>query len=197
MTVLDPGPVADDWDRNLDVLRVANRTVASVGPATFAFGGWYAWRGLDHAITRFAGIIDQDEDEFGVFVDGSGTFALGAREVTWMLGSFANFATNDARTWANDFGSRGVLRTHSDQDSSNHHVYAQADVPLVGDLAAIFGLQYQYAVRDNDARFNDVSGRVTSTQLSPRFGLLWNMTEDYAGVLQSQSRLRTTEYSRT
>ncbi len=178
VTVLDPGPVADDWDRNLDVLRIANRTVARLGTTTLAGGAWYAWRGLDHAITRFAGIIDQSEHEVGAFVDVTGTLALGTRPLRWTLGTYGNAASNDARTWRNDFGTRGSLRTRSDQDAANHHAYGQAELPLGGGLVAVLGLQYQYAVRDNDAILNDVSGRVTSSQLSPRFGLLWDVDAD-------------------
>ncbi|MEQ8497534.1 MAG: TonB-dependent receptor [Gammaproteobacteria bacterium] len=178
VTVLDPGPVADDWDRNLDVLRIANRTVARLGTTTVAAGAWYSWRGLDHAITRFAGIIDQSEHEVGAFVDGNGTLLIGGRPLRWTLGTFGNVASNDARTWSNDFGARGTLRASSDQDAANHHAYGQAELPLFHGLVAVLGLQYQYAVRDNDALFNDVSGRVTSSQLSPRIGLLWDIAED-------------------
>jgi iron complex outermembrane receptor protein len=36
--VLDPGPVADDWDRNLDVYRIANLTVIDLGGADLELG---------------------------------------------------------------------------------------------------------------------------------------------------------------
>lgn len=36
--VLDPGPVADDWDRNLGVIRLANRTVVDLGAARLEAG---------------------------------------------------------------------------------------------------------------------------------------------------------------
>ncbi len=76
VTVLDAGPKGDDWDRNLDVYRVANRTVAKFDALTIEGGAWYSFRNLDHAITRFAGIIDQNEDEVGVYGRGYGDVDL-------------------------------------------------------------------------------------------------------------------------
>lgn len=173
--VLDPGPEADDWDRNLDVVRVASRTVAQFDGLTVAGGAWYSWRGLDHAITRFAGIIDQSEHEFGLFADAVGQGDIGGHLLEWTLGLQANMASNDARTWVNDSGRRGAQRTGSDQNASNLLLYGQLDIELLPGLSAIAGLQYQQAVRDNDARLNDTSGRVNQSQLSPRIGLLWDV----------------------
>ena len=178
VTVLDPGPVADDWDRNLDVLRIANRTVIEGEHARFEGGGWYTYRGLDHAITRFAGIIDQSEDEFGLFARASGDTRLGALPLQWRIGMETNYANNDARTWQNNFGNRGQLRSDSDQTSANILTYAQADVRLNERLAVILGAQAIYAVRDNAAIFNDTSGYVDYSQFNPRLGLLWDVRDD-------------------
>jgi iron complex outermembrane receptor protein len=172
VTVLDPGPEADDWDRNLDVYRIANLTSIDLGSTTLEFGGWYAKRLLDHAITRFAGIIVQDEDELGVSTRVAGEFDLFGGESRWTLGGSYAWATNDARTYRNNFGARGALSTQSDQDSSMLIAYGELDLSLTPGINSVIGGQYARAIRDVDAQVNSVSGRGDFNQFNPRFGLV-------------------------
>jgi iron complex outermembrane receptor protein len=170
--VLDPGPVADDWDRNLDVYRVSNLTVIDLGAADLELGAWYARRNLDHAITRFAGIIVQDEDEIGGSLRLSGSLPFLADQSRWQLGAIYAASSNDARTFANNAGARGALRTRSDQDADMLTVYGQADLGLTDAVTLVAGGQYARAVRDVTAILNAVTGRGEYDQFNPRLGLL-------------------------
>jgi iron complex outermembrane receptor protein len=145
VTVLDPGPVADDWDRNLDVYRVSNLTAIDLGSADLEVSAWYSRRNLDHAITRFAGIIVQGEDEVGASVRLSGTLPFLADQSRWQLGAIYASASNDAKTFANDSGARGALMTRSDQDSDTLTIYGQADLGLTDAITLIAGGQYAKA----------------------------------------------------
>ncbi len=178
VTVLDPGPVADDWDRNLDVYRVSNLTVIDLGSADLEFGAWYARRNLDHAITRFAGIIVQGEDEVGVSTRLSGSLPFLADQSRWQVGAIYAFSSNDAKTFANNSGARGALRTQSDQDSDTLTVYGQADLGLTDAVTLIAGGQYARATRDVTAILNAVTGRGEYDQFNPRVGLLVDAAED-------------------
>lgn len=178
VTVLDPGPVADDWDRNLDVYRVSNLTVIDLGQADLEFGAWYARRNLDHAITRFAGIIVQGEDEFGVSTRLSGSLPFLTDQSRWQVGAIYAFSSNDAKTFANNSGARGALRTQSDQDSDTLTVYGQADLGLTDAVTLIAGGQYARAARDVTAILNAVTGRGEYDQFNPRIGLLVDAAED-------------------
>ncbi len=178
VTVLDPGPVADDWDRNLDVYRVSNLTVIDLGSADLEFGAWYARRNLDHAITRFAGIIVQGEDEVGVSTRLSGSLPFLADQSRWQVGAIYAFSSNDAKTVANNSGARGALRTQSDQDSDTLTVYGQADLGLTDAVTLIAGGQYARATRDVTAILNAVTGRGEYDQFNPRVGLLVDAAED-------------------
>ncbi len=170
--VIDPGPVADDWDRNLDVYRVSNLTVIDLGGTDWEIGAWYARRNLDHAITRFAGIIVQGEDEVGVSTRLSGSLPFLAPQSRWQVGAIYAFSTNDAKTFANNAGARGALRTRSDQDSDTLTVYGQADLGLTDTVTVIAGGQYSRATRDVTAILNAVTGRGEYDQFNPRLGLL-------------------------
>lgn len=176
--VLDPGPEADDWDRNLGVIRLANRTVVDLGAARLEAGLWFTHRTLDHAITRFAGIIDQKEDEIGVFAQIGNGGGRDREAVEWVLGVQANSASNNARTWVNDFGERGPLRNQSMQDAASLVVYGQADVGLSDQLRLIAGGQFAAARRDVTAILNAVTGRRSYRQFNPRIGLLFTPADD-------------------
>jgi iron complex outermembrane receptor protein len=170
--VIDPGPVADDWDRNLDVYRVSNLTVIDLGSADLEIGTWYSRRNLDHAITRFAGIIVQGEDEIGASLRLSGGLPFLADQSRWQLGAIYAAASNDAKTFANVFGARGALRTRADQDSDTLTLYGQADLGLTDSVTLIAGGQYARANRDVTAVLNAVTGRGEYDQFNPRIGLL-------------------------
>lgn len=176
--VIDPGPVADDWDRNLDVYRVSNLTVIDLGDADLELGAWYSRRNLDHAITRFAGIIVQGEDEVGASARVSGSLPFLADQSRWQLGAIYASASNDAKTFANNSGERGALRTRSDQDADTMTVYGQADLGLTDTFTLIAGGQYARATRDVTAVLNAVTGREEYDQFNPRVGLLVDASAD-------------------
>jgi iron complex outermembrane receptor protein len=177
VTVLDPGPEADDWDRNLEVLRVSNRTAISLDRMTVVGGTWYATRSLDHAITRFAGIIDQEEDEIGLFLRATGNAEAGALPLSWILGLEVAGARTDARRYENLSGGRGELTSRSDQDASNVLLYGQIDLELTEQWTVIGSLQAARAERESRSRLNSVDGDVTRQQINPRLGLLWRPGE--------------------
>ncbi len=178
VTVLDPGPEADDWDRNLDVFRIANKTVVPLDAVTLEAGAWYALRDLDHAITRFAGVIAQAEHEVGGFLRLAGDNKLAGLNVDWVFGAEVAASDNDARRFENNAGERGALRNRSDQDARNILVYGQADISLTDELTAIVGVQYLNTLRDSDNVFNAVDGDVSESQINPRFGLLWDVDDN-------------------
>lgn len=178
VTVLDPGPEADDWDRNLNVVRLANKTVVPFDAFNLEVGAWYAFRDLDHAITRFAGVIVQQENEVGGFARLTGDVDFGGRNIAWLVGAEIAASDNDAQRFENLFGSRGELDTQSDQDARNILVYGQANVSLTDGLTAVIGVQYLNTLRDSDNILNAVDGRLTENQFNPRFGLLWDVAEN-------------------
>jgi iron complex outermembrane receptor protein len=171
--VLDPGAQADDWDRNLGVIRLSNKTVATLGTVRLEAGGWYSNRTLDHAITRLAGIVDQKEDEIGAFAELGSLTGAERQTVEWVIGVQANSASTNNRSWVNNFGERGTLRAQSIQDSATLNAWGQLDVGLGSQVRLIAGAQYAAARREVTAILNTVSGRASYRQFSPRLGLLY------------------------
>ena len=176
-TFIDPGPEADDWDRNLGVIRLANRTVATFGAVRLEAGGWYSNRTLDHAITRLAGIVDQKEDEIGAFAELGSISGAERLPLEWVIGIQANSASTNNRSWVNNSGERGPLRAQSIQDSATLNAWGQLDIGLAESVRLIAGTQFAAARREVTALLNTVSGRASYRQLSPRLGLLYTPAE--------------------
>lgn len=178
VTVLDPGAVADDWDRNLEVLRIANTTAWQHGNTSGSLGAWHTRRSLDHAITRFAGLIDQAESEYGVFARLGTDRTQSHERLQWTAGIEYNRASNHAKTWENRLGEAGALRSRSDQRAWNLLTYGQLDLRLTRSLRGIASLQALRSERSNRAIVNDVSGQVRESQVNPRVGLLWEVAPE-------------------
>lgn len=172
----------DDWDRNLKVQRIANRTTVGFDSWSLEVGAWFASRELDHAITRFAGIIDQDENEIGVNLRASNE-----REaddgLIWSVGARYNESENDAKRFRNELGERGDLSSQDFQDSDNLAIFGQLSLPINEKLNVIAGAQYLRSVRQNQHsplnRFDndDDSGSLTFDEIAPRVGFLWTPSD--------------------
>lgn len=181
--------IGDDNDRNLKVNRFSNRTVFDFSSWQLETGAWIAQRELDHAITRFAGIIVQDETEIGANFRASNERSVD-NGLIWSVGATYSESQNDALVFNNDFGQRGELNDSDDQDAENFSVYGQLNIPLTERLQLITGLQYQYTERVNNNLFigdND-DGQISYNEYSPTVGLLWKLNDAhqvYANVNQA------------
>ena len=181
--------IDDDHDRNLKVNRLSNRTVFDFSSWQLETGAWIAERELDHAITRFAGIIVQDETELGASVRATNERSID-EGLIWSIGATYNESQNDARVFQNRLGQRADLSDFDDQDAENFSVYGQLNIPLSERLQLVTGLQYQYTERVNENLFvGDIDdGRISYNEYSPTVGLLWTLNEShqfYANINQA------------
>jgi len=174
--------IDDDWDRNLKVNRLANRTVFAFDGWELEASAWLASRELDHAITRFAGIIVQDEDEAGVGLRASNE-RFSDNGLVWAIGASYNQSDNNAQVFRNVLGERGQQSSQDQQDAENLTVYGQLNLPLGESWQVIAGAQSLRAVRDNQHiplnafDTEDDSGSLTFDEVSPRLGVLWDFAE--------------------
>ncbi len=169
----------DDFDRNLKVNRLSNKTSFNFGHLQLETGLWFSNRKLDHAITRFVGIIDQDEDEIGLSLRLHND-KNDASDTKWAVGVIANKSENEARVFQNSFGKRGALTSDEVQNAENLTFYSQISHPIKDSLSLIVAGQYAYAFREEEG-----VGRESFNQFSPSIGLLWNLDKSrqiYANI---------------
>lgn len=173
------GWVAQDQQRNVDSMRVSNKTSFSFGDTNVDVGAFYNWRHVDHPIFQY---LDYTVDDYGLFARLVDDRLLGGLRNRLILGANLHDGTIDTEQFVNLSGAvKGALAASMVDKSKNLSFYAEDSLFVRPDLALIAGVQYLDASRDRRDRFlsnGDQSGRKTFELWSPKFGVLWDPTPD-------------------
>ncbi len=165
------GSFFGDYARDIDSIRLQNRTTVSLPSGRLEFGGFLNAKQLFHPIFQ---VVDQQSTDRGLFARLD--LARGPFEFT--LGSTARFGTNDAKRFINVNGERGALFFDADFRARTIDLYGEARY-RTGDLSLILGGVFSHGMREQDQTFPaSVIGRFEDAQFSPRFGLLWEPREE-------------------
>lgn len=173
----NPTNITNDYERNLDTLRVANKTAVRVAPGTLVeFGGFYMDRRLDHPIFQ---VIDNQHDEYGGFARlVTDTDIAGYRN---RLTAGVNIHNGEihARNFTSVFGDRDALVNEQIQDSRNTVLYAENAFYATSALALIAGVQWSDIERRLDDRLItggiDESRQGDFTSWNPKGGFTYDL----------------------
>lgn len=162
-----PGNIAGDQARDVDSIRLQNRTTWDVGTARLEGGVFLNAKQLYHPIFQ---VIDQVSTDWGVFARAEA--ALGP--ATLAAGSTARFGGVAAKQYLNIAGRRGTLTADQMQTANTIDIYGEARVSPASGLDLIAGAVWTTGFRDADNRLAPQrSGRADFSQLSPKLGLLY------------------------
>ena len=159
-----------DQQRNIDSIRLQNRTTVALGSGRLTVGGFYNVKQLFHPI--FA-VIDQKSNDRGLFA--SLDLAGQLDELPWQLtlGSQARFGTVQARQYVNVAGSRGNLMADARQKARTVNSFAELRVAPVQGLWLIAGGIHTHGRRTVDNLLvPQRSGRADFDAFAPKFGVL-------------------------
>jgi len=184
----NPGWIAQDQQRNVDSIRVANKTTIRLDQTTVEFGLFYNFRHVDHPIYQY---LDYTVDDYGGFVRAVDDRMLGAVRNRLIVGANLQNGMIDTEQFVNLPGAvKGDLAASMVDRSKNISFYAEDSLYVRPNLALIAGLSYLHASRERRDRFLsnlDQSGRKSYDLWSPRFGVLWDIDPD-AQVFANISR---------
>jgi iron complex outermembrane receptor protein len=167
-----PANIAGDQQRDIDSLRLQNRTAVAFGRARLAFGGFYNAKQLFHPIFQ---VIDQKSADRGVFA--SLNLAGGAWSLT--LGTQARFGTVDARQFVNLAGRRGALTADADYSAQTINSYVEGRVQTLPGLSLVLGGIHSHGERKIANRLAPArSGKAVFNAFSPKFGMLYEPAAD-------------------
>ncbi len=171
--------VTDDWQRNIDTVRFANKTTLHFGSATVDVGAFGVNRHLMHPIFQW---LDYTYQDYGGFIRAADEQSiLGYRNKT-VLGFNVINGRIDNKQYTNTAGFKGALQSSSIDSSQNYIAYGEDSFYVVPSLAVVGGLQYLNATRDRKDRFlsdGDASGRSSFNLWSPKIGLLWDVDPEW------------------
>lgn len=166
-TAPQTGNFVGDQARDIDSLRLQNRTSIALGSGKLDVGLFLNAKQLHHPIYQ---LVDQKSLDWGSYArldQDFGAFGLTA-------GVTARFGNVASRRFVNVNGEQGAKTFEADQAARTIDAYAEARVRPLDRLTLIAGAVYTSGLRRQDQAFPaTVSGRASFDQLSPKLGLLF------------------------
>jgi iron complex outermembrane receptor protein len=161
------GNFIGDQARDIDSLRLQNRTTIEMGKGVVTIGAFINAKQLYHPIYQ---VLDQDSTDRGLF--GRLEYEAGAFEAT--LGGEVRWGTIHARRFVNIDGKRGARTFDARQTARTSTAYGEVRLRPLAGLQLIAGAIYAEGYRRQNQSFpSRVIGRASYDSLSPRFGVLW------------------------
>lgn len=180
--------VTGDQQRNIDTVRLANKTTIRFDNTTIDFGAFGVDRHLMHPIFQW---LDYKYVDYGGFAKVTDDRNIGGFRNFFVAGVNVINGEIDNKQYVNVGGQKGALTSSSLDSSKNISVYAENSFYFLPTVAAVVGTQLLYATRSRRDRFlsdGDQSGSTSFNLWSPKGGLLWNIDptwQAYANVSRS------------
>lgn len=177
----------NDWQRNIDTLRVANKTTVRLDQGTTVeFGAFYVDRHLMHPIFLW---LDYDYEDYGAFARLYDERTIAGHKNRFIAGANLHNGDVDAKQFGIGPGAvKGPLVVRTLDESKNLAVYAENTFYLTNELAIVGGTQFLHAERETTAIQGATSGRNSFDLWSPKAGLLYELSSSsqlFANVSRS------------
>ena len=170
-----PGNVVGDWQRNINTVRLANKTTIRFEDTKVEFGAFGVDRHLMHPIFQW---LDYSYKDYGGFAKVTDDRFIGGFRNRLVAGVNILNGSIDNQQFTNIGGQKGPLQSSSIDRSKNTSLYIEDSFYFLPNVAAIAGTQFLYATRNRQDRFlsnGDQSGSTEFNLWSPKAGLLWNI----------------------
>ncbi|HMN51538.1 MAG TPA: TonB-dependent receptor [Xanthobacteraceae bacterium] len=167
-----------DFQRNIDSLRIANKSTLRLENTTIEFGVFGVDRHLKHPIPVW---LDYAYQDYGGFVRAVNESQIAGFRNRLITGLNIHNGEVDAQTFVNLANAvKGPLIGRTRDKSQNYSAYFENAFYFLPDVALITGTQYLLAIRDrvtlNGAA---VPGRTNHDLWSPKAGLLWDVDRNW------------------
>ena len=170
-----PLNVTMDQQRNIDTVRVANKSTIRLDNTTIDFGAFGVDRHLMHPIFQW---LDYRYQDYGGFAKVTDDRIIGGFRNRLVAGINILNGSIDNQQFANIGGQKGALLSSSIDRSKNTSLYLEDSFYFLPNVAAVAGTQFLYATRNRQDRFlsnGDQSGATEFRLWSPKAGLLWQV----------------------
>lgn len=192
----DPFSVAQDWNKQWQYVRLADKVSYRSGADT-ADAGVYWWR-RDLENRGFyspdfpEGIDSFHADNFGLLLDYAHQGSLGGRKNILSVGFSPQLESQTDQTFQNLGGHRGSMTSHHTELSINAPLYAEDQQYLTDRLSLVLGLQAIFSQRQYHDLSAGTDGRENRANLlfyglNPKAGVIYELNPD-SQVFASISR---------
>lgn len=192
------GNFVGDQARDIDSIRLQNRTTIDLGDGRLAFGLFFNAKQLFHPIFQ---VIDQKSEDRGLFASLDLGSEIGGMPVELTLGSQARFGEVQARQFVNVGGRSGAITANVRQRAQTINSYGEVRLAPVAGLWLIGGGLYSHGERRIANIFVPArSGEATFDSVAPKLGLLYEPSQTvqlYANYSRSVEMPGFSELSQT
>ncbi|WP_322516374.1 TonB-dependent receptor [Rhodopseudomonas palustris] len=167
--------VALDQQRNIDTVRLANKTTIRFENTVVDFGAFGVDRHLMHPIFQW---LDYRYQDYGGFAKVTDDRFIGGYRNRLVAGVNLLNGRLDNKQYVNLGGQKGALASSSLDKSTNTTFYIENSFYFLRNVALVAGTQFLHATRDRKDRFlsdGDGSGSTKFDLWSPKAGLLWDI----------------------
>lgn len=175
----NPGNIKGNQKRDIDQIRLANKTTLRFGDARLEFGAWFADKTLFHPIYQ---VLDQQNQDYGLDLRYISQGRLFGRDNEVVVGFAPSRGTTHDDRYLNINGRRGARSNKLYQVASNVEAYIEDRLRLDDKLTLVAGLQYTRAQRRSSDEFftpgQDESFDRRYSGSSPKLGLLYQQRRD-------------------
>ncbi|TCT03492.1 TonB-dependent receptor family protein [Aquabacter spiritensis] len=182
----NPTNIALDYQRNIQSVRVANKTTFLLSDTTKVDAGlFYTDKSLVHPIFQ---VLDYGYEEYGAFGRIVDERTIGGFDNRLVVGVNYGTGTVDAQRYTNVNGNAARLVYLSTDEATTTTVYAEDNFYVLPDLALVGAFQYLNASRGRIAYLGTVSGGNDYQLFLPKGGFVWEIGPDaqfYGNVSRS------------
>jgi iron complex outermembrane recepter protein len=166
-----PVNIAGDQERDIDSIRLQNRTDIALGAGRLRLGGYYNAKQLFHPIFQ---VIDQQGRDRGAFASFDLGGALAGLPWELTLGTQARFGTVAAKQFVNVAGDRGALTADTRQTARTINTYGEVRIKPAAWATLIAGGIHTNGRRAIANRLAPQrSGEARFDAFAPKFGVLF------------------------
>lgn len=168
-----PNNITGDWQRNIDTLRIANKTTIRLAPGTMVeLGAFNVDRHLMHPIFQW---LDYTYDDYGGFARITDESVVSGFKNRLIAGVNLHNGTIDTKQYVNVGGQKGALTVDADDEARNFSAYVENHFYVLPNVALVAGTQFLHATRDRDAHLGATSGSTEFDLWSPKGGIVWDV----------------------
>ncbi|WP_033919537.1 TonB-dependent receptor family protein [Sphingomonas sp. 37zxx] len=166
-----PALILGDQARDVNSIRLQNRTTIDLGRGTVSGGVFANAKQLYHPIFQ---VIDQKSFDYGAFVRLDLASEIGGMPLDLAIGSTARLGSVNARQYINIGGKRGALTARSRQEAQTIDSYGELRLSPLPVLSLIAGGVHSHGRRQVTNFLNGArSGEASFDAFSPKLGLLY------------------------
>jgi len=168
------GNITNDQQRNVQSLRVANKTTLRFDETTVELGVFGLNRHLEHPIFQW---LDYRYEDYGGFARATDDRLIGGYRNRFLAGVNVHNGLLRNVQYSNLAGAqKGPLQSAANDRAQNYSFYAENSFYFLPDVALVTAAQFLRAVREREVLAGALAGgRKDHDLFSPKLGLLWNL----------------------